>query len=313
MMNLTESALTFGRSSTLMGVVTEPGTVGLRNKSIGLLLLNAGLIHRVGPHRLYVKFARRLAELGYTVLRFDFSGIGDSRQRCDKLPFPESAIQEAREGMDCLEDSRAMTRFILLGICSGADVAFGTARSDPRVIGAVLVNGGLAEFGDTTGFWKHAADRSRFRDVRSRLMSPRSLWRALTARSDYGRILESLSSLVRSRPGRHEWQAVGAGWFSELHSLMDRGIRIQMVSSEGSPTWEALRLTMSHSPAVLNGSPNLSIEMIPKTDHSFTLLWAQDRLIELVSNWAEKTPGLRSAERAASAPAGSSRLEDDGT
>ncbi|HEY5972738.1 MAG TPA: hypothetical protein VIT22_12400, partial [Pseudoxanthomonas sp.] len=58
---------------------------GLLNRASGtargttVVLLNAGLIHRVGPFRLYVRLARELAESGFDVLRFDLPGIGDGQ------------------------------------------------------------------------------------------------------------------------------------------------------------------------------------------------------------------------------------------
>src|SRR5690606_40846873 len=44
-----------------------------------LVLLNAGLTHRVGPFRCYVQFARRLASRGTHVFRFDLPRVGDGR------------------------------------------------------------------------------------------------------------------------------------------------------------------------------------------------------------------------------------------
>ena len=46
--------------------------------SVAVVLLNAGLIHRSGPFRLYTRLARKLAKSGYIVLRFDLPGIGDA-------------------------------------------------------------------------------------------------------------------------------------------------------------------------------------------------------------------------------------------
>jgi hypothetical protein len=92
-----ESAAVFGRDRSLIGVLSERGTTGLNEDSkTGVLLLSSGLDHHVGPNRVYVKLARRLADNGMPVFRFGFSGIGDSGPRKDKLPAAESVIDETR-------------------------------------------------------------------------------------------------------------------------------------------------------------------------------------------------------------------------
>lgn len=70
-----EETCVFGSANPLVGIITHPEIdVGLPT----VILLNAGLIHRIGPNRVYVRLARHLAGLGFQVLRFDLSGIGDS-------------------------------------------------------------------------------------------------------------------------------------------------------------------------------------------------------------------------------------------
>ena len=71
-----ERPLYFGERSNLLGVLTAPAAP--HPGSPAVILLNAGLLHRVGPNRLHVDVARRLAEAGFTSLRFDMSGVGDS-------------------------------------------------------------------------------------------------------------------------------------------------------------------------------------------------------------------------------------------
>ena len=105
-----------------------------------MVLLNAGLLHRVGPSRLHVQVARRLAAQGFQALRFDFSGIGDSEARRDGLAFEQSAVLEVQEAMDYLAGKGAKD-FTLWGLCSGADAAFLTAVADARVTGVVQLDG----------------------------------------------------------------------------------------------------------------------------------------------------------------------------
>ena len=135
-----EEVVLFGSASTLVGIVTAPPIDATDAARPGVILLNAGLLHRIGPNRLHVELARRLAAMGLVVLRFDFSGVGDSDVRGDDLPFWETTIQETREAMTFLGKSRGPQRFVLMGLCSGAVGSFRTARVDSRVAGAVLLD-----------------------------------------------------------------------------------------------------------------------------------------------------------------------------
>ena len=105
-----------------------------------IILLNAGIVHRVGPHRITVTLARRLAEAGHAVLRFDQSGIGDSRPRAAGVSYLESVIDDVRQGMAYLEKTSGARRFILGGICSGADNSLRAALVEPRIVGIALLD-----------------------------------------------------------------------------------------------------------------------------------------------------------------------------
>ena len=55
-----ESVVTFGNAGTRVGVLTEPKTL---NNGPAVVFLNSGIVHHVGPNRIYVETARRLAWL----------------------------------------------------------------------------------------------------------------------------------------------------------------------------------------------------------------------------------------------------------
>ncbi len=133
-----ESTHVFGSEDRLVGVATRLS--GGRAK-LGVVLINAGVIHRVGPHRSAVKLARALAPLGVTVLRFDLSGVGDSRLSTRAAPYHEQAVEDVRDAMDLLRAEFGLQRFVLFGICSGAVHACSTALADDRVAGVVMFDG----------------------------------------------------------------------------------------------------------------------------------------------------------------------------
>jgi len=66
---LMEEPLQFGDGGRLFGILTLPSRS--HRKAPGLpvfVFLNAGLLHRVGPHRLYVLLARDLSRMGFSSL-----------------------------------------------------------------------------------------------------------------------------------------------------------------------------------------------------------------------------------------------------
>jgi len=188
-----EQAFLFGEHRTLVAVVTEPSAAdGTQTAPIGgVLLLNAGVIHRVGPSRLYVHLARALAEAGWLSVRLDHSGIGDSPVRRDGLSFEQSAIAEVREVMDALEQSRGLRRFLLIGLCSGAVTSFDAARVDDRVAAIVMIN--PQGFDENIAWNDYIQNRGHARKYwKESLFSVRSWWNALTGRIDYRRLVTVL-------------------------------------------------------------------------------------------------------------------------
>lgn len=163
-----EKAVRFGASKSLVGVLTEAAAAG--GDATGrpaVVFLNSGILHRVGSCRLHVRMARAFSAAGFHAFRFDYSGIGDSDQRRDSLPFEESAVIETREAMDYLAKAKGVDRFVLIGLCSGADMAHETAVQDERVMGMVLLDAWayktlaykLKRYGPKLldlGAWKHS-------------------------------------------------------------------------------------------------------------------------------------------------------------
>jgi len=135
-----EKAVRFGTSASLVGVLTEAAAGTPAADRPAVLFLNSGILHRVGSCRVHVQLARALSAAGFHTLRFDYSGIGDSDQRRDSLSFEESAVVETREAMDYLGKTKGVQRFILMGLCSGADMAHESAVADSRVAGLIMID-----------------------------------------------------------------------------------------------------------------------------------------------------------------------------
>ena len=150
---LREEAIQVGEGGRLCGILTSPGALNGRLDTLPLFVfLNAGLLHRVGPSRLYVLLARELAGMGFGSVRFDLAGRGDSSPR-HELTHQHSVEADYDEILRSLEARFGRLRLVLAGLCSGADNAIRLTLKDPRVVGMVLLD--PICFPDD-GFWVRA-------------------------------------------------------------------------------------------------------------------------------------------------------------
>jgi dienelactone hydrolase len=304
-----ERVVEFGRGAHLVGIVTEPPAPADGNAAV--IFLNSGLLHRVGPNRMAVDLARRFASEGLLALRFDFSGIGDSSTRSEGLPFLESSVQETREAMDLVEQTFGTRRFILLGLCSGGTVAFLTARDDDRVKGAVLVNvsghlhGGDPDLG--AYLRNRAMRRHYFRIATSASFASKTWRKAIAARVDYGGLIRSILAL---RPAPRKAPTDVA---VDLRRIEERGVHLLHVYSEGDEGLDYAHVVLGGALDRLGSAPRSRLELIAGANHTLTLRWAQDRLGELILEWARSWGATRgpagvARERAHDASAGVSAL-----
>lgn len=281
-----ERVVSLDRDGTRFGLLSEPDPPAAAGGGLAIVLLNSGIVHRVGPNRIYVRLARALADRGVGVLRFDFSGIGDSDPREDGLPIEKSAELEAIEAVDSLA-GLGFGRFCLMGLCSGAGFAFRAALRDPRVHGVGLINaaghrwGSAREFGRTMlRHYVRIATRAPFRGKIASKM--------LRVRFDVGlamRLLGSLATGTLSSRG-DEAEPIAASAVRDLHDLLARGTRVLIVYSEGDEGLDYFRAFLGDDVEELERAGSFTAEIIPGANHVFSLLESQREMIDVVTRWA---------------------------
>jgi dienelactone hydrolase len=123
----------------LFGIFTPANPARARADRPPILLANAGCVNRSGPHRTYVKWCRRWADLGFDVLRVDLSGIGDTPAApgaIENVTYPPSGLDDLTQAIGALGKERV----IVAGLCSGGDYAFQLGARDARIVGAWMLN-----------------------------------------------------------------------------------------------------------------------------------------------------------------------------
>jgi pimeloyl-ACP methyl ester carboxylesterase len=297
-----ERAIRFGSAGTLIGIITEPPPEQRRPGGVGVVFLSSGMLHRVGACRMHVRMARAVADRGLTSLRFDFSGMGDSDTRRDALPFEQSGVLEAREAMQQLTELRGVTHFVLVGLCSGADIGFYTAQQDERVVGVVQID----PFVYRT--WKYYIHR-----YGPRLLRLESWLNLLTGRTYIGPWLRrkfspsapqgetvDTSELVQSPYARAfpPREVVAEG----LRGLVSRKVAMLDIFSDGQEEHYNHQGQYAASFAGVDFQGLLREEYRPGATHIFTDLHDQAWLDDLIVTWSCAQADLRAYASTTAAP-----------
>jgi pimeloyl-ACP methyl ester carboxylesterase len=277
-----ERPVAFGPTRSLSGVLTEPAGGGAGRPAV--LLLNAGFLHRVGPNRLYVMLARRLAAAGLPVLRFDYSGLGESEPRRDELSLEQSMLAEGLEAMSFLEAEGVAERFVPMGLCAGAEQSQRLAHADERVVGAVLIDG-----------YAYRTPWYYLREYGHHLASARS-WRRLLAsplkvRKLFGGAREGAAAasvphnpggvdFVREFPSRE-------ACLEQLQAILARAADLLLIFTGGGMAefYNSPKQFHETFPG-LRGHPRIQLDFMPLADHTFTLRSQQDAVLASIDAWA---------------------------
>lgn len=275
-----ERVLRIGKPTPLVGIATEPTTIDPARPAV--IILNSGVMHHVGSCRLSVKLARSIAAEGTLAVRFDYSGIGDSESRRGTPPFEEVSVTECAEVMDHLQRTRGMERFILYGLCSGADAAYNTAVADPRVVG-------ISQFDPycyvTPRYFVHyyapiVADLKRWTSFLARQIRARS-GRGVTpaAATTVDKEFIEIPTYVRVFPPR---ESVAAG----LRALVGRGVRLQ-VNFPAGPLYN-YRSQFRDSFRDVPFADALEVNYYEGANHIVTQPEQQARVVRDITGWVTR-------------------------
>lgn len=172
-------------------------------------------------------------------------------------------------------------RFVLFGVCSGADNSIATALVDDRVAGVVLVDPPT-----------YSTRRSKLREVR------RKLTESGGARAIARRAVRSVERRVRARLAAMRREADEepvtegrelppvATFGAQLQTLVDRGVKVLCVfSGIHGERYNHPEQLFELFPALRGRLDHL---YYPAANHTFTELAAQAMLLDAVTGWMDQ-------------------------
>ncbi|WP_141732823.1 type I polyketide synthase [Oligoflexus tunisiensis] len=268
---MTRIALRFGRNEHLIGVIHEAEN---QPRPLGILLWNTGISHRIGPFRVHVEMAEKLAQLGFTVLRFDLSRLGDSDLAEHDASIQELFTRDINDAAQILEDRYQIKSLISVGICSGAVDAWYHARQDPRIRGLVMVDSFVYPTfrHELQFFLKRLFSSGRWKRVLVRTLLPWTARQALNPVNDF---------LDPNYP-------TPADAVSDTQKLVDRGTELLVLYTGGFQPWYGYKNQFKAMLRGVNFGKQLQLEFWPDVDHLFTLIEDRKRFLRLVQLWVQE-------------------------
>lgn len=234
-------------------------------RGIGVVLFNAGLIHRPGPLRLHVDLARALSQAGFDVFRLDLPGVGDAGMGGD-------ATAMALRAFDAVSARTGASGFVVGGICSAADLGWRMAGIDARVQGLLLIDPMAVR-----GAWYRVGRLQRL------LRMP----------------LRELAGKLRRRAGRRSADAASApvaedyrDWPSpqefrgRLAGALERGVHVLGFYTGGVADYLLHPRQVDATFGGLRGHRGLRLEFHPELDHILFAASHRRRVVETIVDWA---------------------------
>lgn len=309
-----ESTLKIDGPPDLFGVISQPDAVVDPALPV-IVVVNAGSAHHVGPNRLYVSIARRLAAEGFASVRIDLSELGDSASdtqasSCD--PYPATAFRDVVNTLKQVQQEFGARKIVLMGLCSGAYTAFQSAAmiDNPALVESVLIN-------PLTYYWKEGMtlDDSPTKHLRffhyykSVSTNPRKWLKLLTGQSKIGvkgaltllaRRLKIISRATsnpacqchRARQADHLSHPQEEDLAGDLQRIVAFDRRLAMFFSSSDPGFGILNFHARWTANKLRATGRLAIEFIDDADHTFTMRAARaDLMNALVRHLHRQYPG----------------------
>jgi uncharacterized protein len=305
-------AVTFKNADglTLFGTLHSPA---VKQAALPVVvLLSPGVKMRVGPGRLYVPLTQLLNSQGYTVLRFDFFGLGDSEGELQETLLADvynnievgRYVDDTLAALRWLRERHGFDRFVLGGLCGGAITAVLAAERDSRVE-ALLSIGMTVTLASNAATPAHYMTRAQL-DYRRRgyirkLLRPQAWLRFLTLQSEYDVIWRAMKRMfvkdkpvaaVAAKPAAPTEQRGNANplFPAAYFSFLRRGGKALMLFSERDRLQSEYeeKFVQPYAAQLSELTSQIEQHVIPHANHVLSFREWQEQMLVLSQRWLAK-------------------------
>ena len=311
-----EESIFFGAEAEIFGILSTP-ELNRNRQDTGIVMVSGGNNSRPGINRNYTEWARGWAAEGFTVLRFDIRGLGDSPPRVAaerNLLYLESTQQDLDDAVNRILLEVGIKRVVLVGLCAGAYQGMRLALNNSQINGLVLLNplrfhpvdtspkftnvysGYLEDFLETipASYYLHfLLNVNNWPDLLA--------WRKMSLRiirSGLARFVVStrrLFGMLKSTQNAGSRNSV----LEDMLRLTQQNTDVLVVYDTSEKILPYFKVALSPGRTRLGLSGKFTLVEMGAADHIFTPLWSQERVFRIVSEFLEayRQPAATSAGR----------------
>jgi pimeloyl-ACP methyl ester carboxylesterase len=276
----------------LFGIVTR--TVEATGDGVILLTGGGATAPSTNRNRVSVHLARRLAARGFSTLRFDYHGIGESAGMLAGAPkVDEPYLIDLGGAASCIRE-HGVERITLIGSCFGARTALAAGPGVSDIAGVVLVSPPLRdvplkeETGTRFGLTMGLGEALR------RSLHPRAIrgWLEPGRRRTYLRFLSTKFSRARQRitrvsPIADAW--VSEGFLDPMRRLAAKNVPILIIYGTKDWHYEDFQLAMAgRLGEVLANAQHVQLTVLEGEVHGLSNVPTQNRVMDLVVGWLDE-------------------------
>ncbi len=270
-----ERVYNFGTNNELSGILTLAESEYQKKNVPSILFLNAGFLHKTGFNRFNTDLARQLSIYGYSSLRFDLHGLGDSASCPPSIDYEKQAIIDIQQAIDEVTAKSGTQKCIIIGLCSGADFAHAAAVIDSRISGLVLMDGYAYR---TLGYYirdygpgiinPYRSIRFIVNRIRKRFFSSPSQMSAKRGSDVYIRKFPPKKQIIR-----------------QLQELIDREVKLFFIYSGGIPLYYNYEDQFFDMFRSVKFKGMVFHRYFKEADHTYTIISVRQKLKNVISEW----------------------------
>ncbi|APG62446.1 hydrolase 1, exosortase A system-associated [Sphingorhabdus lutea] len=258
---------------------------------IGIVIVSGGNEIRTGAHRGQAKLSRELAKKGFTILRYDRRGVGDSTGK-------NKGFMHARDDIFCAltaicDDEIGMEKIFIIGNCDAATSiainAHAASEQFPKLSGHILTNPWTIDIAEPNQI-NAAAPHNAVKDdlpsaaaIRARYLKkitdPAAWKQLLSGGTNIGKIFAGLKKSFQ----KNNLSVTGKIYFDALSSL-NQPTKILLAQHDNTAIsfYEIWKGKYGHA---ARANPHIHLAKLDSASHSFADEQSFDWLITQITDY----------------------------